>query len=82
MAFSLFSAAQFGAFHPLDRSHLPPASVSLSRRRCAAVKPLNAEPKRSDSIVPSAATVVAPGTLKKKSFKSVHADLLKKVLII
>ncbi|XP_057794979.1 5'-adenylylsulfate reductase 1, chloroplastic-like [Salvia miltiorrhiza] len=57
-------AAQFGAFQPLDRSNLPPASVSLSRR-CAAVKPLNAEPKRSDSIVPSASTLAAPEVVEK-----------------
>ncbi|XP_042037629.1 5'-adenylylsulfate reductase 1, chloroplastic-like [Salvia splendens] len=58
-------AAQFGAIQPLDRSHLSPSSVKLSRRRCAAVKPLHAEAKRSDSIVPSAATVVAPEVVEK-----------------
>ncbi|KAH6795917.1 hypothetical protein C2S51_036903 [Perilla frutescens var. frutescens] len=58
-------AAQFGSFQPLERSHLPPASVNISRRRCASVKPLNAEPKRNDSIVPSAATVLAPEVVEK-----------------
>ncbi|PWA98947.1 APS reductase 3 [Artemisia annua] len=38
-----------------------PVSLSLSRKRSQAVKALNAEPKRNDSIVPSAATVSAPG---------------------
>ncbi|PIN13588.1 Phosphoadenosine phosphosulfate reductase [Handroanthus impetiginosus] len=55
-------AAQFGAFQPLDRPHVPPTSVKLSRKR-SAVKPLNAEPKRNDSIVPSAATLFAPADI-------------------
>ncbi|KAL3624987.1 aspartic proteinase precursor [Castilleja foliolosa] len=58
-------ASQFGAFQPLDRPYLPSTAVSFSRRRCA-VMPLNsAEPKRSDSIVPSAATVFAPEVVEK-----------------
>nr|KJB67216.1 hypothetical protein B456_010G180900 [Gossypium raimondii] len=46
---------QIGAVRLADRH----ATVSLSRRRCA-VKPVNAEPKRNDSIVPLAATIAAP----------------------
>ncbi|KZV37178.1 5'-adenylylsulfate reductase 3, chloroplastic [Dorcoceras hygrometricum] len=57
-------AAQVGAFQPSDRHHLPPAAVNFSRRRCA-VKPLNAEPKRNDSIVPSAATFFASEVVEK-----------------
>ncbi|KAL0328772.1 UNVERIFIED_CONTAM: 5'-adenylylsulfate reductase 1, chloroplastic [Sesamum calycinum] len=57
-------AAQFGAFQPFDRPHLPPQAVGFSRRRCA-VKALNAEPKRNDSIVPSAATLFAPEVVEK-----------------
>ncbi|XP_073146305.1 5'-adenylylsulfate reductase 3, chloroplastic-like [Henckelia pumila] len=57
-------AAQVGAFQPSDRHHLPPAAVNFSRRRCA-VKPLNAEPKRNDSIVPSATTFLAPELVEK-----------------
>uniref|UniRef100_A0A3Q7F545 adenylyl-sulfate reductase (glutathione) n=1 Tax=Solanum lycopersicum TaxID=4081 RepID=A0A3Q7F545_SOLLC len=44
---------------PLDRPQLLSSTVLNSRRR-SAVKPLYAEPKRNDSIVPSAATIVAP----------------------
>ncbi|KAI3466563.1 hypothetical protein Pfo_023226 [Paulownia fortunei] len=57
-------AAQFGAFQPLDRSHLRSTAVNFSRRRCA-VKPLNAEPKRNDSVVPSAATLFASEVVEK-----------------
>ncbi|MBA0868996.1 hypothetical protein Goshw_021783 [Gossypium schwendimanii] len=46
---------QIGAVRLADRH----ATVSLSRRRCA-VKPVNAERKRNDSIVPLAATIAAP----------------------
>lgn len=53
------AAAQFGSFQPLDRPHTISPSVNVSRRRLA-VKPINAEPKRNESIVPSAATTVAP----------------------
>ncbi|KAK8629518.1 hypothetical protein V6N13_078355 [Hibiscus sabdariffa] len=41
------------------------ATVNLSRRRCA-VKAVNADPKRNDSIVPLAATVAAPEVLEKE----------------
>ncbi|KAL1567753.1 aspartic proteinase precursor [Salvia divinorum] len=72
-------AAQFGAFQPLDRSHHSPSSVKLSRRRCAAVKPLHSDPKRSDSIVPSAATVVAPEVVEnaggEEDFEKLAAEL-------
>ncbi|KAL8461454.1 hypothetical protein ACS0TY_032792 [Phlomoides rotata] len=57
-------AAQFGAFQALDRLHSPSTTVSFSRRRCS-VKPLNAEPKRNDSVVPSAATFSAPEVTEK-----------------
>ncbi|KAJ9566175.1 hypothetical protein OSB04_002141 [Centaurea solstitialis] len=49
-------------FQPLDRS---PAALNLSLNRSAAVKRLNAEPKRNDSIVPSAATTFAPDVVDK-----------------
>ncbi|CAA0825169.1 5-adenylylsulfate reductase 3- chloroplastic [Striga hermonthica] len=57
--------AQLGVFPPLDRPHLQPTAASLCRRRCA-VAPLHAaEQKRSDSIVPSAATLFAPEVVEK-----------------
>ncbi|XP_071707247.1 5'-adenylylsulfate reductase 1, chloroplastic-like [Rutidosis leptorrhynchoides] len=37
----------------------------VSRKRAAAVKPLNAEPRRNDSFVPSAATTFAPDVVEK-----------------
>ncbi|KAM7525239.1 hypothetical protein LguiA_015141 [Lonicera macranthoides] len=57
-------ASQLGYFQLLDRSHMQSTAVSISRRRCA-VKALNAEPKRNDSMVPSAATIVAPEVVEK-----------------
>ncbi|GER56285.1 phosphoadenosine phosphosulfate reductase [Striga asiatica] len=57
--------AQLGLFQPLDRPHFQPKAANLCRRRCA-VAPLHAaEQKRSDSIVPSAATLFAPEVVEK-----------------
>ncbi|CAA0835927.1 5-adenylylsulfate reductase 3- chloroplastic [Striga hermonthica] len=56
--------AQFGASQVLDWPRVSPTSLNFSRRRCA-VRPLNAEPKRNDSIVPSAATLYAPEVVGK-----------------
>lgn len=50
--------SKFGSFQPLDR----PGMLSVPARRSAA-KPLNAEPKRNNSIVSAAATVFAPGNI-------------------
>ncbi|KVH96748.1 Phosphoadenosine phosphosulfate reductase [Cynara cardunculus var. scolymus] len=53
-------------FQQSDRSHLvSPAALNLSRKRSGAVKALNAEPRRNDTIVPSAATVFAPDVVEK-----------------
>ncbi|XP_076910066.1 5'-adenylylsulfate reductase 1, chloroplastic-like [Bidens hawaiensis] len=52
-----------GGFQPSDRVF--PVGLSLTRKRSAAVTAVNAEPKRSDSIVPSAATVFAPDVVDK-----------------
>ncbi|XVE51096.1 hypothetical protein DITRI_Ditri02bG0011300 [Diplodiscus trichospermus] len=51
---------QIGSFRLADRH----ATVNLSQKRCA-VKPVNAEPKRNESIVPLAATIVAPEVSEK-----------------
>lgn len=51
-------ASKFGSFLPLDR----PSMLSVPARR-SAVKPLNAEPKRNNSIVHAAATAFAPGNI-------------------
>lgn len=56
----IFAVSQLGSFQLLDQPKVLSKSLFYSRRRCA-VKPLYAEPKRNESIVPSAATFVAPG---------------------
>ncbi|XP_021889105.1 5'-adenylylsulfate reductase 1, chloroplastic-like [Carica papaya] len=53
---------QIGSFRLVDRPHV--ASSTLNLRR-SSVKPLNAEPKRNDSMVPLAATMVAPEVVEK-----------------
>ncbi|GAA0172925.1 reductase [Lithospermum erythrorhizon] len=50
---------QFGSFQPFDRFQTQ-SSPLITWRRNSAVRPLNAEPKRNDQIVPSAATISAP----------------------
>ncbi|ESR62989.1 hypothetical protein CICLE_v10015162mg [Citrus x clementina] len=49
--------SQIGSFRLVDRANV--ASTSLSQRR-SLVRPLNAEPKRNDSVVPLAATLATP----------------------
>ncbi|KAE8736233.1 5'-adenylylsulfate reductase 2 [Hibiscus syriacus] len=51
---------QIGSFR-LANFH---ATVNLSKKRCA-VKPVNAEPKRNDSLLPQAASISAPEVLEK-----------------
>lgn len=60
LLFISYAVSQIGAFRLLDQQHAAQAAVRLSQRR-SSVKPGNAEPKRNDSIVPLAATTVAPG---------------------
>ncbi|KAK2644511.1 hypothetical protein Ddye_019706 [Dipteronia dyeriana] len=50
--------SQIVSFRLLERPQV--ASTIVSKRRVY-VKPVNAEPKRNDSVVPLAATIVAPG---------------------
>ncbi|KAH9797898.1 5'-adenylylsulfate reductase 1 [Citrus sinensis] len=54
--------SQIGSFRLVDRAHV--ASTSLSQRR-SLVRPLNAEPKRNDSVVPLAATLATPEVAEK-----------------
>ncbi|KAL4331823.1 hypothetical protein GQ457_07G028340 [Hibiscus cannabinus] len=51
---------QIGSFRLADRY----ATVNLSQKRCA-VKPVNAEPKRNDSLLPQAASISAPEVSEK-----------------
>ena len=55
-----FAVSQIGLYQPLDRAHSLSTVLNVSRKRVV-VKALHAEPKRSESVVVSAATVVAPG---------------------
>ena len=57
----LFSAPQIGSFKVLERPHGSSGVFNLSQRR-ALMRRVNAEPQRKDSVVPLAATIVAPGT--------------------
>lgn len=58
--FPNFAALQLGSFRFPDRPQGQSTYLNLTQRRCA-VKPVNAEPKRNDSIVPLAATIATPG---------------------
>ncbi|KAL5773294.1 hypothetical protein ACOSQ2_013218 [Xanthoceras sorbifolium] len=49
--------SQIGSFRLLERPQMAP---TIASKRRSSVKPVNAEPKRNDSLVPLAATVVAP----------------------
>ncbi|CAN4083783.1 unnamed protein product [Withania somnifera] len=62
--------SQLGTFLPLDKPQL--LSTALNSRRRSTVKPLNAKPKRNDSIVLSAATIVAPDVAEKVEVKDIE----------
>ncbi|KAK9267326.1 hypothetical protein L1049_009750 [Liquidambar formosana] len=71
---------RFGSFRPLDRPHVPSTAVNFSRRRCA-VTPVNAEPKRSDSIVPlAAATMVGSEVVERVEVEEEDYEQLAKGL--
>ncbi|KAJ8761830.1 hypothetical protein K2173_004679 [Erythroxylum novogranatense] len=59
---SELKAPQIGSFRMLDR---PAAGVMSLSQRQNAVKPVNAEHKRNDSVVPLAATISAPEVVDK-----------------
>ncbi|KAG6639026.1 5'-adenylylsulfate reductase 3, chloroplastic-like [Carya illinoinensis] len=63
---SELKAPQIGSLRLLDRdrTHALSRAVNFSQRRCS-VKPVNAEPKRNDSIVPLAATIAAAEVVEK-----------------
>lgn len=66
-------APQIGSFRLSERA------VNFSRRRCS-VRPVNAEPKRSDSVVPFAATIVAPEVVEKVEVEVEDYEQLAKEL--
>ncbi|OVA03389.1 Phosphoadenosine phosphosulfate reductase [Macleaya cordata] len=58
-------APTIGSFRPLDRSFEASITSNSTRIRCS-ITPVLAESKRSDSIVPLAATMVAPEVVEKE----------------
>ncbi|KAL9452150.1 hypothetical protein AB3S75_008028 [Citrus x aurantiifolia] len=68
--------SQIGSFRLVDRTHV--ASTSLSQRR-SLVRPLNAEPKRNDSVVPLAATLAAPEVAEKVEGEEDFEQLAKEL---
>lgn len=72
-------APQIGLFRLLDRPQGASIALNVSQRRTS-VKPVNAEPKRNDSIVPSAATIVAPEVEEKVDVKVEDYEQLAKDL--
>ncbi|XP_071714069.1 5'-adenylylsulfate reductase 3, chloroplastic-like [Rutidosis leptorrhynchoides] len=66
-------------YQPSDR-HIPAAAgLNVSRKRSTALKALNAEARRNDSIVPSAATVLAPDVVD-KTVEVEDIEILAKIL--
>lgn len=55
----ILTVSQIGSLRLFDRVHVAPVSLNLSGKRSSSVKPLNAEPKTKDSMIPLAATMVA-----------------------
>ncbi|XP_062088329.1 5'-adenylylsulfate reductase 3, chloroplastic-like [Humulus lupulus] len=70
---------QIGSFRILERGQGQSSALNLSQRK-SAVKPINAEPKRNDSIVPSAATVSAPELVDKERVEIEDFEKLAKDL--
>ncbi|XP_061336924.1 5'-adenylylsulfate reductase 3, chloroplastic-like isoform X1 [Gastrolobium bilobum] len=58
-------APQIGSFRISERPHVSSGVVNLTQTRNI-VRPLNAEPQRKDSLVPLAATIVAPEVTEKE----------------
>ncbi|OIT39412.1 PREDICTED: 5'-adenylylsulfate reductase 1, chloroplastic-like isoform X1 [Nicotiana attenuata] len=71
--------SQMCTTQPMDRPQIPSTAVNLSRIRRLAVKPLNAEPKRNESIVPLAATIVAPEVEEKAEEAEDYEKLAKEL---
>ncbi|KAF7840619.1 5'-adenylylsulfate reductase 3, chloroplastic-like [Senna tora] len=69
-------APLIGSFRILDRPNVSTGAVNLSQRR-SLVKPVNAEPQRKDSVVPLAATIVAPevNTKGEEDYEQLAIDL-------
>ncbi|WOG85331.1 hypothetical protein DCAR_0104519 [Daucus carota subsp. sativus] len=78
-SFEQTKVSQIGLYQPLDRAHSLSTVLNVSRKRVV-VKALNAEPKRSESVVVSAATVVAPEVVEKVEVEVEDYEKLAKEL--
>ncbi|XP_028793723.1 5'-adenylylsulfate reductase 3, chloroplastic [Neltuma alba] len=69
-------APSIGLFRVSEKSHVSSRILSLSQRRCS-VNSINAEPPRKDSIVPLAASTVAPEVVEKEEedYEKLAGDL-------
>jgi adenylyl-sulfate reductase (glutathione) len=72
-------ATQIASVRLFDPSNVASPALTLHQRR-SFVKALNAEPKRNDSIVPSAASIVAPEIAEKPDVKVEDYERLAKEL--
>lgn len=59
----LFSVLQIGSLRISERTHVSSGVLNLPSRR-SLVRPVNAESQRNGSVVPLAATIVAPGAFR------------------
>ncbi|XP_077253916.1 5'-adenylylsulfate reductase 3, chloroplastic-like [Tasmannia lanceolata] len=67
--------SKIGSFRPLDRFFLPSTAGISSRKQPSLLKPISAQQKRSESIVPLAATIVAPEIEEKVEEKEDYEKL-------
>ncbi|KAF3451734.1 hypothetical protein FNV43_RR07830 [Rhamnella rubrinervis] len=72
-------ALQLGSFRFSNRPHGQSSALNFSQRRCS-VKPVNAEPKRNDSVVPLAATIATPEVVEKDRAETEDFEQLAKDL--
>ncbi|XP_074327152.1 5'-adenylylsulfate reductase 3, chloroplastic-like [Apium graveolens] len=63
-SFEQTKVVQLGSYQPLDRTHSSTV-LNLSRKRLSSIMALNAEPKRNDSVVASAAASLASEVVEK-----------------
>ncbi|XP_077243677.1 5'-adenylylsulfate reductase 2, chloroplastic-like [Tasmannia lanceolata] len=71
-------APKIGSFRPLDRFLLPSTAGNSSSRKRSFLKPITAQQKRSESIVPLAATIVAPEVeerVEKEDYENLSKEL-------
>ncbi|XP_058094963.1 5'-adenylylsulfate reductase 1, chloroplastic-like isoform X2 [Magnolia sinica] len=70
----ILKGSQIGSFRSLDRFILPSTAGNVSRRR-GALKPVSAQAKRSKSVVPLAATSIAPVADLERENKGIEKEV-------